>query len=340
MRRKKQSRRTFGRRKKSPETVFWTVFIILLVLGGAAFFAYKFFILPPLRAAAPVAEVETESLEEVSGEFPLWVPKEPLTHTNILLLGLDDHGMSDVVMVISYDMESFKSVLLSLKRDTFVPGQTWAKKDSGQDHLAWANNRGMGQEKDYHAGANLAAYTVEDLLGIDIHAYASITFEGFTKMVDLIGGVELDISPAFEEISASGLKAGWQKLNGKQALFYSRHRQNPRIPEPGAEDQAADRVIRNQRLLKALLMQAKNLSGDEMLGIVEDLDENLCTSMDDWTILELANVLYNAGPDEMKTILLPGHGELAYQSRIDNATYYYYLDFEACDSILQEWGLK
>lgn len=340
MKSKRKSRRSFGRKKKSAESVFWTTLVSILVLGSALFFAYHFFLSPFKQKAPPATEASSQNEPEISGAFPQWVPKEPGTHTNILLLGLDNHGMSDIVMIVSYNMENYASSLLSLKRDTFVPNQIWAKKESGQDHLAWANNRGMGPENDYHAGANLACFTVEDLLGIDLHAYASVTFEGFVELIDLIGGVEIEVNPAFSEIGGGGLPTGWQRLSGRQALAYSRHRQNPRIPEPGAEDQAADRVIRNQRLMKAILKQGKSLSSDEILTIVENLDDNLCTSMDDWTILELSNILYNLGLEEMQTIILPGQGETVFQKRIDNETYYYYLDFAKTDQILQELGLK
>ena len=338
--RRSSSRRSFGRKKRSPETVFWIVFLIILLLGGSGFFVYKFLLDPNRTAALYSSEAAAPQVEQFEEGFPEWVPKEPVTHTNILLLGLDNHGMSDIVMIISYDMESYDSSIISLKRDTFVPNQSWARKESGQDHLAWANNRGMGSDGDFHAGANLAAYTVEDLLGIDIHAYASISFDGFVEMVDLIGGVELDVNPAFAERQGGSLPTGLQRLNGEQALIYSRHRQNPRIPEPGAEDQAADRVIRNQRLLKAILEQGKSLDSDKILEIIEDLENKFYTSMDDWTILELANILYNQGLDDMKSVILPGEGVMVYQERIDNETYYYYLDFTETDLILQELGLK
>ena len=339
-RRSSSSRRSFGRKKRSPESVFWTAFIIILLLIGTGFIAYNFFLGPNRTAALYNSDTTSAQVEPLEAEIPEWVPKEPVTHTNILLLGLDNHGMSDIVMIVSYDMESYVSSLISIKRDTFVPNQTWAKKESGQDHLAWANNRGMGHDNDYHAGARLAAFTVEDLLGIDIHAYASISFEGFVEMIDLIGGVELDVNPDFAQLTSGALPTGLQRLNGQQALTYSRHRQNPRIPEPGSEDQAADRVIRNQRLLKAMLEQVKTLESEEILEIIEDLEDKFYTSMDDWTILELANILYNQGLDDMRAYILPGQGEMVYQERIDNETYYYYLDFTETDSILQELGLK
>lgn len=342
MGRRKSKRRTFGRRRKSPETLFWTIVIVLLIFAGAAFGGYYILFGPNGYARAvqnnplPVAA----ELELSSAETSLWEPKTPENHTSILLLGLDDHGMCDVVMIFSFDMETYEASLISLQRDTYVPQQTWAYKESGQDHLAWANNRGMGLDNDYHAGARLTAQTVEELLGIDLHAYASITFDGFVELVDLIGGVTIEVAPAFADRQGGALPTGLQQLTGAEALIYARHRQNPRIPEPGSDSQAADRVIRNQRLLKALLEQCKSLGSETLAQIIDTLDQNLFTSMDDWAILELANILVNRDLDELETLILPGQGETVYQERIDNETYYYFLDIEACDFILQELGLK
>ena len=345
-RRRRQSgssrRRQFGRRRRSPESIFWSMVIVFFLLVGLSVLGYYIFFSPWVIAGAGQADRPPTAVDLSEPEPPerLWEPKEPVTHTSVLLLGLDSHGMSDVIMVVSYDMRTFESSMVSIKRDTFVPFQEWAGKEMGQDHLAWANNRGMGLEKDYHAGARLTALTVEELLGIDLHAYASVTFEGFTELVDLIGGVEINVDPAFANREGGALPTGLQRLNGNQALIYARHRQNPRIPEPGSESQAEDRVIRNQRLLKAILEQGKTLESEELESIIEGIEDRLYTNMDSWDILALANVMYNRDLDEMRSVILPGKGEIVKPELIDQETYYYYLDFEQTDTIMRELGLK
>ena len=335
------------RRKKTPGSAFWIILIVLLIMGGAGFWVHSTLFAsgrttetgadPVLPAAG---EPEEPGGEEAAGETPLWVPREPLTHTNILLLGLDNQGMADLIMIVSYNMETFESAIISIKRDTYVEEQEWAPKNSGQDHLAWAFNRGMGREGDFHAGANLTAFTVEELLGIDLHAYAAISFDGFVRLVDLIGGVKVEVAPEFALREGTGLPTGLQRLDGSQALLYARHRRNPRIPEPGSESQAGDRVLRNQRLLKAMLEQCKLLGTDELMHIYGRLGEDLHTTLEDWDILELANVLYNRETQDIYSVVLPGEGESVYQERIDRNMYYYFLDCEATDNILRELGLK
>ncbi len=338
----RSTRRSFGRHKKSPETIFWIVLIAVIALSGTGFFVHNTLFSSWGASASeqdqnqPVAvEVEEPNPEQENDH--VWEPKKPDGQKNILLLGLDDRGMSDLIMIISYDLSTYESALLSIKRDTFVSNQDWAPQDSGQDHLAWANNRGMGQNNDYHAGARLAAKTVEDLLDIDLHAYASITLDGFIRLVDYIGGVEITVAPEFSE---RGLPTGLQQLDGKQALIYSRHRQNPRIPEPGSASQHEDRVLRNQHLLKGMLEQCKTMETEQLMKVTEQLDDKLYTSLEDWDILDLLNLLYNQDPEGMETAVLPGEGEIIYQERIDSKTYYYFPDFEETDHLLQRLGLK
>lgn len=357
---KKPRRRSVRHKRRSPETIFWMILITFLVLTGTGFLAHSVL----FASGGPVSwlsavmtgrndEYTTNSVDLAADEperpevvdaaegfINLWEPKEPTTHHNILLLGVDDHGMADVIMIFSYDLQTFDSALVSVKRDTYVDNQTWAQKESGQDHLAWASNRGMLGDGDYDEGANLAAHTVEDLLGIELHDYAMVSFEGFTAFVDLIGGVQIEVDPEFAEREGPSLPTGLQRLDGEQALIYARHRQNPRIPEPGSTSQDGDRVRRNQRLLKAMMEQCKTMGSDELMHVVEQLENRFYTSLDDWDILDMINILYNRDPNEIETIVMPGEGEMVYQERINRDIYYYFLDFDACDNILEELGLK
>lgn len=334
-------RKRFGRRKRSPETIFWVCTLIVMVAAGIGLAVYY-----NLAAAELVRDTRQQTLTAVTAvEKPKelsWTPVEPLTHTNILLLGLDNHGMADAIMILSYNMTSYDSALIAVKRDTFVDFQTWRNQDSGQDHLAWATHVGMGPEKDYHAGARLMAQTVEELLGIELHAYAAITFEGFVSMIDSIGGVLIDVDSRFAQLDGQPLPTGLQRLTGKQALTYARHRQNPRIDMPGSASHDGDRVRRNQLLLKAIIQQCKTFDLSELEAMLDMLEDHLHTSLDywDWDILDLANILYNRDPETIQTIVLPGSGDRIYQSRIDRDVYYYFLDLEESDRILRELQLK
>ncbi len=339
----RKKRRSFGRRKKSPESVFWTIVVVIFALVGSGFIVYELVPLASIfagsreEAADNPPTAETESEEKVVSD---WEPKAPGEYHNIMLLGVDDQGMGDAIMVFSHHIEANRSALISVKRDTYIAEQTWGAKELGQDHLAWAYYRGLGADEDCHGGASLCAGTLEQLLGIDIHSYASVSFDGFKAMIDLLGGVEVEVAPEFTGRYGSNMPSGLQRLDGRQALTFACHRMDPRIPEPGSTSQDGDRVRRNQVLLQAILEESRNRSDEELLDLFEQLDDKICTSLEYWDIFELINLLYYSDPEELQTYVLPGEGEMVYQELIDQEVYYFMLDEAGSEQILKKWGLR
>ena len=336
-------RRIRKRKLNFPWLETMAAIIAAILVSGSAYLLSSPYLLPagmpePQEQGQVEEPVKIASEETTASDWE-WVPKEPVTHSSILLLGLDDHGMADVIMIATYDLDTFKSSLLSIKRDTFVENQPWGRADIGQSHLAWANYHGILEEGDFAGGARMAAFTVEQMLGIEIHAYASIDFEGFVDLIDYLGGVTVNVAPGFAERPGQALPTGLQRLNGEQALIYARHRMNPRIPEPGSTSQDGDRIRRNQVLLKALAEQCRDMETDELMALVDRLEGNLFTSMDDWDILQLINILYHNDAADIETAVLPGEGKMVFEDLIDQEVYYYFLDHSACRELLRDFGL-
>lgn len=260
-------------------------------------------------------------------------------YTNTLILGLDNYPLNDTVMIVSYNNTTYESSIISVSRDTYTSFQEWAPKQSGLCHLAFASYYGSNAGKNMHNGAILTVRTIEKLLTIPIHHYASITFEGFVELVDLIGSVEIDVHPDFESLGILPF-SGLQTLNGNQALTYSRHR-DPRIKEAGSETSDGDRIRRNQRMLKAIFSQCKTLTSEELLAVFDALEgDKLFTSMDDWDLLTLANIFYDKNPEDMTSVVLPGEGKFVFQSNINKWIWYVILNISDTNDILQGIGLK
>ena len=102
---------------------------------------------------------------------------------NILVMGVDrrsgDTGRSDTLFVTMLDTSRNQAALLSIPRDTLVsiPGHGWYKVNH-----AYA-----------YGGHELSRKTVENFLGIPISNYVLVDFQGFIKLVDAIGGVDIDV---------------------------------------------------------------------------------------------------------------------------------------------------
>jgi LCP family protein required for cell wall assembly len=175
-----------------------------------------------------------------------------LTGANILILGSDARtgqsidktqqgpSRADSIMLVH---AAFGSVhKLSIPRDSYaqIPGH-----DSQKINAAYA----LG-------GAALMVQTVENFLGngVKINHVVEVDFKDFPKLINALGGVTVDnktkiCSPGFDNYyNGFKLSKGEHRLNGKQALGYSRVRHNPCAP--GEND--IDRARRQQEVFAAI----------------------------------------------------------------------------------------
>ncbi|MFE4798346.1 LCP family protein [Streptomyces sp. NPDC056708] len=142
--------------------------------------------------------------------------------------------------------------LVSLPRDSNVEIPSYKGSDSGK--LYPARGRFTKLNAAYaEDGPELLVRTVEFNTGLHIDHYVEIGFGGFAKIVDAIGGVELDIPKAFKDkYSGADFQAGKQTLDGQQALAFVRTRH--------AFTSDLDRTKNQQKFLAALASQTATLS--------------------------------------------------------------------------------
>ena len=147
---------------------------------------------------------------------------EPLKPVNVLVLGVDnregDIGRSDTIFVMSLDREENVATMLSIPRDSYVPipGRGWDKINH-----AYAYGKGK-----------LTRRTVENLLNIEIDYLVEVDRKGVEKMIDAIGGVEIDVEKRMyyeDPWDDDGglvidLEPGLQTLDGEEAIQYIRYR--------------------------------------------------------------------------------------------------------------------
>ncbi|MEV5668445.1 LCP family protein [Streptomyces sp. NPDC052503] len=138
--------------------------------------------------------------------------------------------------------------LISLPRDSNVEIPSFVGSESGKKFA------GTGRTTKLNAayaedGPELLVRTVEFNTGLRIDHYVEIGFGGFAKIVDAIGGVELDIPKAFKDKkSGADFQAGKQTLNGEQSLAFVR----TRYAFAGSD---LDRTKNQQKFLAALASQ-------------------------------------------------------------------------------------
>lgn len=249
---------------------------------------------------------------------------------NVLLLGTDSRdgeaGRTDSIMLISADTKTKHVSIISIPRDTRVnlPG-------IGLTKITHANAVGEANGS-VREGTLAAVQAASDLLGVTINSYAKINFQGFQKIIDAIGGVDVTLSEAVnDEVQNVYLKAGVQHMNGDLALRFSRARYGLSDGDTGRQ--------RNQSLVLSALGH-KILSLENVPKFPEILDivhkDLMDTNLNDPQILALATEFKGISKDNMKYFQLPGKGITAHDPLVGEDLYYFEPDTAGVKSIVLE----
>ncbi|MBA0049461.1 LytR family transcriptional regulator [Streptomyces sp. AJS327] len=159
-------------------------------------------------------------------------PKEGARTDSIMILHVGDNG----------------NTMISLPRDSWVEIPAFTGSESGEKYPAQGKHTKINATY-AQDGAPLLVRTVEHNTGLRIDHYAEIGFGGFAKIVDAVGGVEMNIPRDIkDEKSGADFKKGTQTLDGKQALSFVR----TRYALPGSD---LDRTKNQQKFLSALANQ-------------------------------------------------------------------------------------
>ena len=225
----------------------------------------------------------------------------------VLIMGVDkredDVGRSDTLMIATIDPRFDQATLLSIPRDTRVK-----IRGRGYDKINAAYAYG---------GVGLTESTVENFLGIDIDHYVMIDTSSFVKIIDAIGGVDIDVEKRMfyeDPWDDNGglvidLYPGQQHMDGKTAVTYVRYR-----------DSEGDigRVQRQQAFMAACM---DKVTSPEIVPripkIVREVIDAVETDMSLRQLLELAGALKAAAQNGLETDMVPG-----YPLYIDDISYW------------------
>ncbi|MGE5453781.1 MAG: LCP family protein [Methylocystaceae bacterium] len=211
---------------------------------------------------------------------------------NILLLGIDARpgetkARSDSMILASIDTTNKKVGLISIPRDTRI-------KDG--DHYQKIN------AYNFIGGPELAKTKVEELLGVPVHYYALTNFSGFKGIIDILGGVSIDVDKRMYKPSEDiDLKPGMQRLDGAQALAFCRFR----------TDALGDimRIQRQQTFIKAVaaeMMQPSTLT--KLPKLMPQIKQCVTTDIPMSKMLKIARAAeqFQQGQSQMVAQSLPG----------------------------------
>src|SRR6202453_129268 len=152
------------------------------------------------------------------------------------------------------------------------------------------------------AGREALIKTVGDLTGVTVDHYAEIGLLGFALITDALGGVNVCLKePVFEPLSGADFPAGWQKLNGPQALSFVRQRHE--LPRGDL-----DRVVRQQVVMASLAHQVisgKTLSSPATLNRLQQAIQRSVVLSSGWDIMDFVNQLQKLAGGKVAFATIP-----------------------------------
>lgn len=255
--------------------------------------------------------------------------------TNIALYGVDSReesndtgSRSDSIMVLTIDKSRNKIKLSSIVRDTYV------------------NIPGRGMDKINHAyafgGPELAISTINSNFGLAIKDFVTVDFFGLAKVVDSIGGVQLDIQSEevqyinqyvkeianIENVTPKYISTpGKQTVNGIQAVAYARIRYTA-----GGDFKRAER---QRTLLMTIFEKVKTMEKTQYINIINEMLPNIKTNMSSTQLISLATEVLSGNNMALQQIKFPLDKNSG--GKTINGVYYYVTDLEANKKALQDY---
>ena len=248
---------------------------------------------PAKSASGSAVEVKEEEKEEEGlqvGEITENIDLSQMSDTfknarhedgvyNILLLGVEAignnsvaSGRTDSIMIATLNTKQKTLGLTSILRDSYVeiPGYYKTKI-----------NAAFG-----HGGINLLYETIAYNYNLRVDGSAIVSFETFQKIIDELGGIDIEITPAEAQYlntknyvskkSNRNLKPGWNHMNGNQALGYARVRYRATLD--GSVDDFG-RTSRHRRVIGAIFKEVKKSNPITLVKLLDTIFSQVQTDI-------------------------------------------------------------
>ncbi len=219
----------------------------------------------------------------------------------------DVRPRSDTIIICSLDKASRKMRLVSFPRDTRVRYRDaeGVKHPAGRGNFVKLNS--LYAEPD---GDTLLPKVIRDEFGIRIDRVAKIKLDGFTKIIDSVGGIQVNVEGALFNGKRTRMKyedkwGGWsvdlmpglQTLNGEQAHGYVRYRKDNES-DPG-------RVRRQQQVMRVLAKKMMNVPIYQLPGMVAEIEKLFVTTMTPEETVSAAKFAHGLGDMSKITPITP-----------------------------------
>lgn len=296
-----------GKRKKL-KIVLTIVILTILVMGswlGVGIFRSlsKIFTSNEGSGSAALSFLDNVTADQLSGEGD--------GRINILLLGYggENHPgayLTDTMIILSIDPVNKDMAMLSIPRDLWVdvPGYGYSKINAAYYWGTMMESSGQQVDGKSMTGPALAKKTVSEIVDLPIHYYISMDFDGFIKLINKLGGLDIDVTNSIYDTTypsedygyeTFSLSAGQHHMDGALALKYARSRHST---------SDFDRAARQQKVISAIKTKALKLSilanPQKVVSLASILGDHIRTDLKSWEIERLTTIVRDI--DTSKTV--------------------------------------
>ncbi|MCR5330258.1 MAG: LCP family protein [Lachnospiraceae bacterium] len=226
---------------------------------------------------------------------------------NVLIIGEENidsgspRGRSDLLMIASVNIEQKKVKLTSILRDSLVAIPNHSDNKINAAYMI--------------GGVSLLYETMKVNLGMEFDNYCLVNFDSFEKIVDVIGGVDIELTaeeaaylnktnyiskPEFRNV-----QEGINHLNGNQALGYCRIR---KVPTADLQYMDIGRTARQRRLIREIFDNVSRMNNVEMMGFVNKCMPFLTTDITSEQLELFIPMLSSISPALFEELRLPVEG--------------------------------
>ena len=239
----------------------------------------------PTSGSDPVESVDaSEPTEETEMTWPEIVSTQNVT--TIMLVGQsfrtgEESYLADTMIMCTINRDTNTLTMTSLLRDLYVPLPSYAGHGPGRNRINVCYNLGTQWTGSKKGGMEMLALCVEQNFGIPIDHTVEIDFTAFVKIIELLGGVDIELTKAeadylnSDECAYYGyekVKEGPQTLNGLQALAYARIR---------AIDSDFARTNRQRTVINSLIQKMRSMKLWDLHKLATEILPMVTTDMTD-----------------------------------------------------------
>ncbi len=273
----------------------------MVVCSGSSYAlakAYRVYVLLKNSTSQTLPTVPVQNAPEST---PLPEDLSALDHFNLLLLGSDNDSkfqnvLTQTVIVVRVELKNHKVTMVSLPRDLWVPSDLGCCEKL--DEIS-GNEAGSGDDltRKKQGFAHTRA-AIELDFGIPINAYAWVGLDGFIKVIDTLGGVDVDVlhpivDDAYPRDVDGGdphaymrldIPAGPQHLDGHTALEYVRSRHSDAIGDFGRSARQQSVLVALKKKLQdpAIFTKLDEFASDLQGSVLTDLSLNQVIQLATW----------------------------------------------------------